>query len=183
MFPYKERLILLTSIFPLCFLLQTSCTTSRTIPGDPPVKTLEFSDHWIHVRPLPNAKLNDFVDMSLFGDFFPGITFAEAKAEFGEPNNIRQEEHNTYYEYWTNRSRIEIGREESSSGDGVEVSWALYAYPKNPSFYTVLPSPISKHIDANAAKTVVLIKNQSDETQVLVSILGRRVDYLIWYDK
>jgi hypothetical protein len=183
MFLHKERLTLIASIFSLCILLQTSCTTSRTISGEPPVKTLEFSDHWIHVRPLPNAKLSDFVDMRLFGEFFPGITFAEAKAEFGQPNNIRKEQHDTYYEYWTERSRIEIGREESSSGDGVEVSWALYAYPKDPSFYNVLPSTISKHIDANAEKTVVLIKNQSDQTQVLVSILDRRVDHLIWYDR
>lgn len=151
------------------------------IAGEPPVKQLEFYKHWITVYPLAHTKLADFVDLRLFNGFKPGITFDEAVVKFGKPDNIRKEEFNTYYEYWTDISRIEIGREEYAIPDkDVGVAWPLYVYPKDLSFYDILHPAISKHINPEAEKTVVQIKDLTNELSLVIIIEGQRVDHLIW---
>jgi hypothetical protein len=155
---------------------------SRTVvQGDPPVKEVEFYKHWITVIPRLGTRLDEFVDLRLFGDFRPGVTFEEAVAQKGAPNNIRTEDHKTYYEYWGTRSRVEVGREEYADGEDIRVDWVLYAFPKDIPYTAMLPSSVSRHIDSSKEKTVVQIMNQRGEVGVLVYVRGLRVDHVIWY--
>jgi hypothetical protein len=155
---------------------------SRTVvQGDSPVKEVEFHKHWITVIPLPGTRLDEFVDLRLFGDFRPGITFEEAAAREGAPDNIRTEDHNTYYEYWGTRSRVEVGREEYAEGGDVRVDWVLYAFPKDIPYTTILSPAVSRHMNSSKEQTVVQIMNQRGEVDVLVYVRGLRVDHVIWY--
>lgn len=151
------------------------------IVGEPPVKSIELYKHWLTVKPIENAKLSDFVDITLFHGFLPGINFEKAKSLYGNPNNIRDEKYNQYYEYWYDDARIEVGREEHADDDGIGVAWSLYSYPSKNSYNGILSPAISKHINPNKVKNTVQILNSDGDVQMFVNIIGNRVDYMIWY--
>jgi len=178
----KSALFILALIVFLLLARIIYVQFSKTeIVGEPPVKSLVFHKHWITVNPLEDTGLQDFVDMKLFYDFVANLDFDQALLLYGEPDNIREEEYNTYYEYSFNDVRIEVGREEYSTGDGIGVSWATYAYPYNKAYSEVLSPEISKHIDPMKEKTTVLVNNVEGEIKVLVNVVGTRVDEMILY--
>jgi hypothetical protein len=154
----------------------------RAITGDPPIGEVEFYKHWITVTPVAGTSIAELVDMSFFGAFRPGMTFDDAVAVSGNPANIRRDEHNVYYEYEGPTSRVEIGREEYSTGGEVDENWALYAYPYDRSFDNVLIPQIAKHVTTSAPKTGIQIKNSSGRLALFVQVLGRRVDHMIWLE-
>ena len=155
----------------------------RTVPGSPPVAELEFHKHWITVRPVPGTPLADLVDLSLFGAFRPGMMFDDANASSGPPSNIRTEKHNTYYEYRIPSGRVEIGREEYSTGGGIGTEWALYAYPDDRTVDAVLIPQIAKYVDPNSSRTGIQIVFGSGRLSLFVDVRGRRVDHLIWFEE
>lgn len=153
----------------------------KEVSGEPPVKSLIFHKHWITVNPLENTKLEDFVDMRPFYSFAADLDFEKAVLLYGEPDNIRQKEHNTHYEYSFDDARVEVVREEYSTGDDIGVAWATYSFPYNKTYSEILAPEISKHIDPTKEKTTVLINNLEGEIEVLVNVVGTRVDEMILY--
>lgn len=153
----------------------------RVIDGEPPVKSIELYEHWLTVKPIKNAKLSDFVDITFFHGFSPSINFEKAKSLYGNPNNIREEIHSQYYEYYFDDVRIVVGREETSNGEQIGVDWSLYAYPSQKSYDEILSPAISKHVDSNKEKNTIQILHSSGGIQMLVHIIGNRVDHIIWY--
>lgn len=167
-------------VVTLLFYLKTQ---TRIIKGEYPVSKIEIYKHRVTVYPSTNTKLEDFVDMSLFYGFNPEMRFENAINLFGEPDNIREERGNIYYEYWEDEARVEVVREEYSTGDNnnpIGVTWALYSYPKDFIYTELLNSKIAEHIDPTMNKTIVLIKNQTRDIDVLIEILGNRVEKMIW---
>lgn len=154
--------------------------SEREVNGEYPVEKLVLHDRWISVYPSSGASVSDIMTKNLFSDFRPGMTFDDSVLEFGKPNNIRREEKgNTYFEYWTDFGRIEVGREEYSTGDGIGVDWALYSYPKEMHYSDILISSVTKYIDPNRKETGVMIMDQKGEISIFINILGSRVDHLI----
>ncbi|MFA6896871.1 MAG: hypothetical protein WCQ96_01140 [Patescibacteria group bacterium] len=160
------------------FYVQSS---RNEIAGEPPVKSIEFYQHWLTIKPVEGAKLSDLVDTTLFHTFLPGLNFENAKGLYGNPNNIRNDEHNQYYEYWYDDARIEVGREEYSDGSGNGIDWSLYSYPSKKSYNDILSPAITKYIDSRKKESTIQILNPDGDVQVLVHIIGKRVDYMIWY--
>ncbi|MBU3979264.1 hypothetical protein KJ980_08290 [Patescibacteria group bacterium] len=184
----RKRILIIVAIgFLLCViggrLLYLKIQT-HVIKEEYPISKIETYQHWVTVYPSLNTTLSDFVDMSLFYGFKPKMTFDDALLSFGKPNNIRaQKEGNIYYEYWRDRARVEVVREETSSGDynyPIDVSWALYTYPNDITYDKVLNPKIVKYINPTLDKTVVVILNQKGDVGVLVEIIGNRVENLIW---
>ena len=159
---------------------------THVINGEYPIDKIVIYHHWVTIYPKTNTVLQDFVDMSLFYGFKPKMTFSDAVNAFGEPDNIREEDRgNTYYEYWRDNARIEVGKEEYSTGNRdnpIGVAWALYSYPKNASYIQVLNPRIINAINPNLPKTIVTIKNQDGSVGVLLDVRGNRVQDLIWYE-
>ena len=154
---------------------------TRTIAGDGRVSEVKFQKHWVTARLRPGVKLGDAVDLAIFAEFRPGMTFETAVAAGGRPRNVRHEGHNVYYEFWRPHTRVELGREKSSSGnDVIQVSWPLYAYPTNTTYSQIVASEIAKHIDPSQEKTGLTVTTADDRSKVFLLIRGVRVDHAIW---
>lgn len=178
-----KKIIIIISVVVLLILLRVGYVSLGTkyVDGTYPVAKLKFYKHWITVYPDSDTNISDFVDMDLFYGFRENMTFDDAVSNFGEPDNIRQEEHNNYYEYNFDNARVDVGREEYSTGDGIGVSWALYSYPVSKSYYEVLIPQIADYVDPSSVRTAVTILDSDGDVRVLVYILGNRVDHLILY--
>lgn len=153
----------------------------KEIVGSFPVKKLESFNHYLHVYPMENTNLSDFIDMEIFDGFAPGITFEEATAKFGNPNNVRREKTATYYEYWNDLGRIEIGLEKYADADGIQSDYALWAYPKNTAYFSLLSPEISKYINADSKETSLAIFGLAGEVSVSIYVRGARVEHIIWH--
>ena len=184
-FNIKFLLVLILTIATLVVgrILYVKIQT-REIKEEYPIEKIKFYKHWVTVFPKQNTRLNDFVDMSLFYNFKPNMTFDETTKLFGKPNNIRENKGNIYYEYSKQKSRIEVAKEEYSTGDNnnpIGVSWALYTYPKDDKYDHILSKRISKYVPLTSKETVVTIMKINDEPGILVFITGNRVEYIVWY--
>lgn len=154
---------------------------TRTIAGDGRVSELKFQKHWVTARLRPGVEPADAIDLAIFAEFRPGMTFETAVAAGGPPRNIRQEGNNVYYEFWRTNTRVELGREESSSGDDeIHVSWPLYAYPTNMTYSQVVVPEIAKHVDPSQEKTGLTVTTSDDGSKVFLFVRGVRVDHAIW---
>lgn len=177
----KSILIALTLIVLLVAGRIAFVKSNRSeIAEEPPVKNIELYKHWLTVKPEENTQISDFVDIKFFHDFSPGINFERATILHGNPNNIRKDKGNQYYEYWYDDARIEVGKEEYAQGDATSIDWALYSYPSKKTYSEILAPAISKHIDPGKEKNTVQILNSNGDVEMLVQIIGNRVDYMVW---
>jgi hypothetical protein len=178
----KKILIVIISICLLIVVRVIYLKISRKeIIGIPPVKSVELFQNWVTIKPVEGYKIQDFVDIKLFHGFGPNINFNRAKNLFGEPKNIRNDEHGEYYEYWFDDSRIEIGREEYAEGEGTGINWSLYLYPSQKSYKDFLSPSILKYINPKNEKINLQILDNNGDVQMVINILGERVDLVIWY--
>jgi len=65
------------------------------------------------------------VDMSVFNGFRTGFDFSNALKVYGLPDNKGEKNGIQFLEYWRPNGRVQIVRQETTSG----ISWHLYAYP------------------------------------------------------
>jgi hypothetical protein len=155
---------------------------TKIVEGEGSVQQIEYYKHWITFTPSNGANISDFVDMSYFYNFKPGTDFKEAVDQFGEPDNLHEDEHNQYFEYFFPNTRIEIAREESSSGsEDPNIDWALYSYPKDLGYGDYFSSSSMKYIEPYGEITSVTILNHDGDPQLLAYLKGNRIDHIIWY--
>jgi hypothetical protein len=124
------------------------------------------------------------IDIRLFGDARPGMSHSEANSVIGPPNSLQEENGSKRQEYLGRRSRVEVVRETSSSGGpDAEIFWLLYAYPKEDHVTAVIRPAALRQLNLNSPETTLLVRNDRDQIVILVKIVGRRVNHLIWYDR
>lgn len=156
---------------------------TKTIAGTFPIDKIEIYKHTITIYPSKKTDLKDLVDIGLFYDFLPNQNFEETVNVFGKPDNIRKDKGNIYYEFWKPRARIEVVREETSTGSGinpVNITWSLRTLPKDEPINKILNSQITKYINFDNENTIILILNDSKEIRMLIDIVGGRINYISW---
>jgi hypothetical protein len=159
-----------------------SCSGSReTVQGDPPVASVEYNQHWVTIRPTPNATAESLLDTAIFGPFRPGMTFGDALAIAGEPTNRVVKEHSTYYEYSLPTGLVAVGLSESSQGAGLDTLWTVTAYPQNRTLSSLLVPAAAKHLRDSPGKTVVQLMSHGNRVAIAALAEGSLVRHVIWF--
>ena len=150
------------------------------VPGVPPIKEVEYQKHWITLTPIDGTSPTQFVDVSLFRGIKPNTTHNEALRLLGSPSNQRKKDHNTYLEYYFDRGRLEIGREEYASDGEVRVAWSLTSYPNNLLYTDVLTPAAAKSIRLRNTNSVIQICDGQKRLHFLLILSGERVESINW---
>lgn len=89
----------------------------------------------VYIKCPSGVSLTSKIDLGVFGDFKPGMRFAAATAQFGEPKRSWRGANGTLYQLHTApRADVAVAKETQTSG-GVfgdlptVVWWTVYAFP------------------------------------------------------
>lgn len=176
----KKLVIVLIAILAVGFYVWQK-VNSQTISGEYPIAKVKYYKHWVRITPEEGVAVDSLLDKSLFHDFPAEEDIDYVIENFGNPDNIREEDHNTYYEYSFDETRIEIAREEYSTGSDIGISWATYSFPYDKLYTDVLSNDVSKYVDPTNNKTSVVINDQYGDIVYLVMLSGNRVTEMIRY--
>jgi hypothetical protein len=157
-------------------VLLSSCGGHReVVPGIAPVRNVEYQKHWITITPVDGTSAVELVNTGLFHGIKPGTKHDEVMKLLGPPTNKRSHEHSLYYEYFFGDGRLEVGREEYSSGGEPSIAWSLTSYPNNQLYRDVLISAAAESIQLRSSNSVIQICDDSKEIRLLIVISGERV--------
>lgn len=127
---------------------------------------------------IPNENsLYEIVDMSFFNGFETGYKFKDAVRVYGHPDNVIESKGEEAFEYWKKNGRVQIHREDIGED---ETSWSLRAYPNNIDYRLLLSQEISKRVNPNNEKSIIVIDTDKGDLLMVIVIDGYRVDYLSW---
>lgn len=106
-----------------------------------------------------------------------------AIATLGNPKNLRTNDHNLYYEYYFAPARLEVGREEYSTGGGIGVAWSLVSYPNNLLYDAVLSPEAWKSISLRSSNSVIQLCESDKQLKFIIVLAGNRVESVAWIDR
>jgi hypothetical protein len=121
----------------------------------------------------PDEQLGQLVNLSLFGDFVPGITPAQAEQRYGTPLQRLVDAHDRPYQYLRYRmpkAYVDVGYEPSESSCATYHRRSLYATPLSG------PWPIADVLSPTLASRIRL---PNGTTQISVSGHGERAWLLL----
>lgn len=175
----KMRAHLLWGLSLLC--LFAGCDRKREVAsGQGRVREVEYQKHWITLSLQPGARPEEVVAVALFHGLAPKTTHASATKLLGKPNNVRREDDNVYHEYYYSDARVEVGREQYSTGSEIGTSWSLAAFPQNLSFRDVLAPDAISSFKLRSPKSVIQIVDDRGDLQFIIVLSGSRVEKIGW---
>lgn len=104
----------------------------------------------VYVQCESGSTLSNKIDFAIFEGFKPGMTFHEARAQFGEPARIWQGSNQTiFHQYAGTDANIAVAKETQVSGDMPTVEWwTVYAFPSAEGRAFSLPDILSPDVCA-----------------------------------
>lgn len=162
------RILIAVAIFPVVWIIAMQLLSEiiafsqrkvrfGTIEGIPPVQNIRFRTGtngkvtWATVHSMTNVPLSALVDLQIFGDFRPGLSFEECARRFGPPVSIGEPQSSEHppaqwrdFTFANTAARIDLHQ----SISGGETNWSLTASPmKDSSVFAVTRELQTKVLD------------------------------------
>jgi hypothetical protein len=168
---------------PLLGLL-AGCSDSawkeREVAAEPPLAKVRHAGPTLAVYPAAGVDWKSLIDLRVFETLRPGMTFDEARAHLGPPDQTSSNSMGPYIAYRRPWGELQVGHERQSSGGTSYEVWALHAYPTRSTAKDFLHPSVLKYLDPRAERLEVFLTK--DETTVLQVVLlrGLRVRSINW---
>jgi len=188
---YKVLLIIIIVVLVLLYFYINLRKDSESYPVTSPMTEMEKYNGNLSIKYNKDFNLFNAINMSIFGNLNPYMTYEEIEEKLGEPFNITNENGDYYfsdsYEYRISNEKVIFMHAIAESEDYSQNQYDNYLnlYPNDKSIEDVLGSMLNEDIlqvIKNEEINRINIKNQNDDKLSFYIFLNDdKIDHIMWW--
>jgi hypothetical protein len=156
--------------------------TTRTLHVTPPIKKAELTNGHLVLYPEPGSRLEQLVDLRVFGALRPGMTPSDARRAAGVPSEAGTTQGREFLKYKSPFGDATIAFRIDESPDVKSQYWTLRARPADGSLANVFRPAVNEVVQAAGKPEVVSIMAPTRLQPLVHAYLHEdRVDELEWF--
>lgn len=134
------------------------------------------------IRPTSKCPWERLINLSVFGDFRPGMTIAEARQEFGPPDSEVELGRDHLWLYRRPQGSIQIGHEDQGSGLPFMYWWTLKFIPDDGALELFFPTGVAERLRQYRNKDIneIFVLDQCGLPMIVATVQEGKLKQVSW---
>ncbi len=145
-----------------------------------PLARVEFYGQDMFVYPAEGVRVEELVDMSLFRDLKPSLTFHDAEAILGDPIEKGKGKNGPFEIFQRPGGQIVVTWYEELSGEASFKAWLLSARPEKPELEEWLRPEVVRYFQGDPRQEIIFMSSLRGSPALQISIRNGVITVMTW---